>query len=391
MKTFAKVKADLNTNLNPSLHANLHPNLKLSLRFGLNQNQNLGRNRNRNPNLKILALALMLMLSNLALPVQALDTLNTGTIVSGAVSALPSCLRVRVVGVCVWLVCAGPFCKVQTSVKYGHRNPDLVVGVTNGLGQNPWAEANAVYSGVEASGASALVSAMGGSMLGGVAGIEAGTSGVPDRNEGSGRKPNLSFREAQAVGHPLAGELYCPSATSILSPYFFSGLDAIGWRWQLPEIAYPQAVVPGLREIGNWPLNTWGSVYPRSGWLGQTDEPKAAAVAAQRVGDIVTRSSQPHVYWEVASDGTFESDNKRVWRPQPLEEGNDKTGDWQMLAPVMDTHCETFGANDTASVGGWAGGKLAADGNYAWTLWRPYSCCEIKGVFLGNIDVFPYP
>ena len=116
-------------------------------------------------------------------------------------------------------------------------------------------------------------------------------------------------------------------------------------------------------------------MYPRSGWLGQTDEPKAAAVAAQRVGDIVTRSSQPHVYWEVASDGTFESDNKLVWRPQPLEEGNDKTGDWQMLAPV----------------GGWAGGKLAADGNYAWTLWRPYSCCEIKGVFLGNIDVFPYP
>ena len=160
-------------------------------------------------------------------------------------------------------------------------------------------------------------------------------------------------------------------------------------------LAQPQGVCPttahGLREIGDWPLNTWGSVYPRSGWLLQSDEPKAAAVAAQRVGDIVTRGAEPHVYREVASGGVFESSNKLVWRPQALEERNDKTGDWQMLSPVMDTNCETFGANDTASVGGWSGGKLAADGNYAWTLWRPYSCCEVKGVFLGYVDVLPYP
>ncbi|MFZ4701041.1 MAG: TraU family protein, partial [Candidatus Methylumidiphilus sp.] len=97
---------------------------------------------------------------------------------------------------------------------------------------------------------------------------------------------------------------------------------------------------------------------PRSGWLLQPNQPRAAAVAAQRVGDIVTRGSEPHVYREVASGGVFESDSKRVWRPQSLEERNDKTGDWQMLSPVMDTNCETFGANDTASVGGWSGGKL---------------------------------
>ena len=377
----------------PNPDGQVNPSMKLNVRFGLGPSlgPNSARNQNRNPNLKTLALAIAFALAGTALPVQSAETLNTGSIVSGTFSALPSCLRFRVVGVCVWLVCAGPVCKVQTSVKYGHRNPDLVVGVTNGLGQNPWTEAKALYSGLEASGASALVSSMGGSMLGNIGGIEVGTSGAPDRNQSLGRTPNLSFREAQAFGHPLAGELYCPSSTRFLGAHFLSGLDAIAWRWQLPEVAYPQALVPGFREIGNWPLNTWGSVYPRSGWLLQPDQPKAAAVAAQRVGDIVTRGAEPHVYREVASGGMFQSGGKLVWRPEALEEGNAKTGDWQMLSPVMGTNCETFGANDTASVGGWSGGKLAADGNYAWTLWRPYSCCEAKGVFLGYVDVLPYP
>ena len=142
-------------------------------------------------------------------------------------------------------------------------------------------------------------------------------------------------------------------------------------------------LVRGLKEIGNF--------MPRSGWLLQPDQPKAAAVAAQRIGDIVTRGAEPHVYREVASGGVFESDNKLVWRPQSLEERNGKTSDWQMLSPVMGTGCETFGANDTASIGGWSGGKLAADGNYAWTLWRPYSCCDVKGVFLSLRRCAPLP
>jgi len=350
-------------------------------------------NKNFKPglDLKSLCLVLALVIANLAATAQAEQTLNTGTLVSGAVSALPSCLRFRVVGVCIWLVCAGPFCKLKTSIKYGHRNPDAVVSVTNGLGKNPWAEANALYSALDSGAASSLVSSMGGSMLGNLGGIETGTTGAPDQNHGSGRKTNLSFREAQAIGHPLAGEIYCPSSASYLNAYYLSGLDAIGWRWQLPEVAYPQSTIPGLREIGHWPLNTWGAVYPRSGWLTQSDEPKAAAVAAQRVGDIVTRSTQPHLYQNLESGGIFESDEKLVWRPESLEEGNDRTGDWQMMTPAMAAECETFGSNDTLSVAGWAGGKLAAGGDYAWTLWRPYSCCAVKGIFIGNIDVFPYP
>jgi hypothetical protein len=65
------------------------------------------------------------------------------------------------------------------------------------------------------------------------------------------------------------------------------------------EMFYAASLIPGLREIGNWPLQTWGGVYPRTGWTTQAEEPKAAAVNAQRAGDIVTRDNQPHIYMQI--------------------------------------------------------------------------------------------
>jgi integrating conjugative element protein (TIGR03756 family) len=323
--------------------------------------------------------------------------LNMATIAASTVTALPSCLRPMPVGVCAWLVCKSiipPVCEVETSIKIGHRNPDLVVSVTNGLGNNPWFEANVAYSPIEGAGASALLAGLGGSLIPNLGGIETGSNSAAAKDGGHGRKLNLSIREAQAVGHPLAG-IYCPSAARFFQPYFLSGLDAVGWRWQLPELVYPQALIPGLREIGSWPLNTWGPVYPRSGWLAHPEQPKSAAVVAQRVGDIVTRSGEPHIYWGLDSGGVFYgsgygSSKQIAWQPNPLMEGDASTGDWQMLAPTPSTTCETFGSNDTLSASGWSGGKLAGDGNYAWTLWRPYTCCEVKGLFIGSIDLLPY-
>ena len=45
----------------------------------------------------------------------------------------------------------------------------------------------------------------------------------------------------------------------------------------------------------------------------------------------------------------------------------------------------------TLTVTGWGGGNLATDGNYAWALWRPYTCCEVKGILIGYIDIITYP
>jgi len=87
-------------------------------------------------------------------------------------------------------------------------------------------------------------------------------------------RKNLVYRETGTIGHPLSSfsglvagmKLLCPSQTTSFFPYFQSGLDALSWRQEAPEIFYPASFIPGLRELYTWPLQTYGGVYPRTGW-----------------------------------------------------------------------------------------------------------------------------
>ena len=118
----------------------------------------------------------------------------------------------------------------------------------------------------------------------------------------------------------------------------------------------------------------WGNLYPRSGFLHQSDDYKTGAVIAQRAGDITTRSGQLHVYFPMqakAKDG--------YWPAGELVEGDVKTGKWQELTPRTSQSCAVF-PNSKAQA-------QAEDGGYAWALWRPYSCCQRRGqTFLGSTD-----
>jgi integrating conjugative element protein (TIGR03756 family) len=183
--------------------------------------------------------------------------------------------------------------------------------------------------------------------------------------------------------------LVCGSQTNAFVPYFQSGIDALSWRQEIPEIFYPASWIPGLREIGTWPLQSWGSVHPRTGWTTQAEEPKAAAVNAQRAGDIVTRLGQPHVYRPLL--GPF-SLNQRIWPPGALVEKDARTGTWQMLTPRPETNCNVFGTNDLFGLSGWGGGRVDPGGDYVWNLWRPYQCCGRRGQwFLFDINWISYP
>jgi len=281
------------------------------------------------------------------------------------------CLRFMVVGICVWVTCYGYGCDVETSIKYGHFNPDLLVAVQNPQGVN-----------------------------------RAEDSYRPDTHNRNHQ--NLIYRETLAIGHPLAGQIYCPSQAEAGNPYFSSVLDSLGWRWGVPDMLFPPAYIPGLKEIGSWPLNTWGPVYPRGGWTIQTEDPKTAAIVAQRTGDIVTRTGQPHVYQSLS--GPVIDGQKFTWPPAiSLTENTNRGGDWQLMPSKSQDEstsqsnssqsvqnalptCEVFGENDTLTLTGWGGGKVAKDGEYLFTLWRPYTCCEIKGATLAfYIDFMPYP
>jgi integrating conjugative element protein (TIGR03756 family) len=317
-------------------------------------------------------------------------TITTPQIVAQTTAATFTCMQWMPVGLCFWLRCSWRGCRVRTSIKIGHYNPDLVVSTYNELGGNPWLEIRASL------GLAQQVAA--GGLLGALLPVPVDSAG--NRTEGAGERGdhrNLVFRETDAIGHPLnslagvAGVvgLICESQTDPLVPYFQSALDALAWRQEIPEILYPASWIPGLREVGNWPPQTWGPVHPRTGWTTQAEEPKAAALNAQRAGDIVTRLGQPHVYLPLIGPNPR---GQRVWPPGPLVEKDARTGTWQMLAPRPQATCAVFGENDLASVTGWGGGRVDPAGDYVWNLWRPYRCCGRRGQwFLFDIDWTSYP
>ena len=158
-------------------------------------------------------------------------------------------------------------------------------------------------------------------------------------------------------------------------PYYLSGLDFLAWRFGVPEMVYPEALIPGMREIrANG--DTWGNIYPRAGTVTQVHDYKASAVTAHRVADVVTNTFQPHVYIPIAKK---DNQSNGEWFPPPVKEGDAKTHKWQQLHPVTSQSCAIFPDNPPS--------MLSENGSYAWALWRPYKCCKKRGqTFLYSID-----
>ncbi|WP_231876283.1 TIGR03756 family integrating conjugative element protein [Azotobacter vinelandii] len=270
----------------------------------------------------------------------------------------PDCLEYKVVGVCVWLYCGAGGCRTRTSVKVGHYIPELVVSSYNATGKNPWSEVAALGT--------PNASAQGG-----------GT--VPSRH--SHNRDILRFKNVDAIGHPgtslfsaFASQYgyACKSGTSSLKPHFLSTLDTVGWRQATVEMLYPESYVPGMRELGNLgQLDIWGNIFPRSGFVSQSDDYRGAALTAQRAADFVTRSGQPHVYTPLKPGKT-----DGWWPPEPVVEGDRKTHKWQPVSPSMEMKCAVW--PDKGPLGSY-GARIDGSGDYAWTLWRPYSCCRKRG------------
>ncbi|MBA4681500.1 MAG: TIGR03756 family integrating conjugative element protein [Pseudomonas sp.] len=287
--------------------------------------------------------------------------LNTATIASSTVS--PDCLAYRVVGICYWLYCTYGGCSVRTSVKVRHYVPDAVVSSYSNTGANPWIEVR--------------------SMSMPNASAQAGGDGTTNEDH----ENNLAkFKNSDVIGHP-GGHVFsrfasssgyaCQGAGTAFMPYLLSTLDTVAWRYNIPEMVYPEALIPGMREIGSRTgLNLWGNVYPRGGFLHQSDDHIAGAVVAQRAGDVVTRRGQLHVYQPLLADA-----EDGYWPAGELVESDSTTGKWQELAPSLSPTCAVFPHANTR--------VQAQQGDYAWALWRPYSCCEREGqVFLGSVDFY---
>lgn len=279
-------------------------------------------------------------------------SLSLSLLVSASVLA-EDCIQLRVVGVCIWIICTSFGCDIEVTPKIGHFNPDVLVQVTHPQGAVRVED--------------------------------------PTRTDTYNRNHStLIQQDAVAVGHPLTGRIYCPSNTRAGSPYFVSTADQPSWRWGGLDALNPAAWIPGQRDIGRWPLNRWGPVYPRTGWTLQAEAPKAAAVIAQRVGDIITRQGEPHQYRSILGKRRFINNKKITWSPGSLLENTNKQGWWQPTSPKLE-QCLLFGRNDRDDPSGWGGGRVAEDGNYRHALWRPYTCCQIRKGALIVIDFSAYP
>lgn len=310
-----------------------------------------------------------------------IDTLE---IIASAVSL--DCLDYCIIGSCIKLQCSllGG-CKLKVYPKLRHYNPDFVVAAYNELGDNPWTEMQALLNAPQETVLAA--------MIGALTNVKPGGGSLSQGNS----LQNIQFKEVDVIGHPLAGANQklindiantvagadagvfagnlCPTRVTPLLPYFQSSIDALAWRFPTADLLHPAAWLPGLREIGSWPRNTWGHIYPRSGFVSAVPDPKAAAVTAQRATDIVSRAAQPHLYLPAGGPETHE---------------NDGSIQWQMLRPVASPRCEVFGsADELTTLAGWSSAKTAANGAYAWTAWRRYTCCPGGGTTLGEIELPP--
>jgi hypothetical protein len=155
----------------------------------------------------------------------------------------------------------------------------------------------------------------------------------------------------------------CEGAGTAFMPYLLSTLDTLAWRYNVPEAFYPEALIPGRREIGTRTGLNLGQRLSARRLPAPDRRHKSGAVVAQRAGDIVTRRNQIHVYQPLlanARDG--------YWPAGALMETDASTGKWQELTPTLSNSCAVFPHSRTR--------VQAQQGDYAWALWRPYACCR---------------
>jgi integrating conjugative element protein (TIGR03756 family) len=307
--------------------------------------------------------------------------INSAEIIQSTMSAALSCMNWELRGACVWMTCAvPPLCVFKTSVKVQNHVPDIVIQSYDRANGEPWTESqdiNQVSQGTsDSSWVTTLISWVESVPINKVAG---GQSTESTKN----KHVNLDFKLVDAYGNPaviafntLAQSsfgLACAGRTHPFYPYFISNLDSIAWRWNLPEIFYPQswAVFVPAYKLGSH-SNMYGSIYPRTGFVTQADPLKTGVVTAFRAMHFITRQNEPHLYFTIGQNS-----EPGYWPAAPLDQNDGDTGLFQMLYPDKESSCQKFPMSGTPSPS-----KRSTDGSYVWNFWKAYKCCERVGQVL---------
>ena len=149
-----------------------------------------------------------LLMAALLFPVTGTTgTITTPGIVAKTTAAALSCMRWMPIGICYCLRCSWSGCRVRTSIKVGHYNPDLVVSSYNELGGNPWMEIRATLGLAQKAAAMCLLGAL----------LPVPIDSAGNRTEGSADKRDHKTRyRAPAILRVTAG-LFPPLHAAVLA------------------------------------------------------------------------------------------------------------------------------------------------------------------------------
>lgn len=336
-------------------------------------------------NIKHLVLSVVITTSAIASPYvwsEQVTTLNlTKDVLQAAlVNPFGNFMNYRIEGVCFWRQ-RGPFGFIITpTLKVNEFLPDAVVDVYTNKGKNPWLYANKIVDPAMKAFGDPIAKQF----------DQGATPKSTNFSVGGGSNMMEKYKEVDVIGDPALTGLFSrinltliPSNAHPFEPYYSSLADSYLWRTPfIEDFTHPLDILPGRRFEGSL-TDQWGSIFPRTGYIFQLGDYKAASVLALRALDIVTHQDQSHIYNSLPSMSC--GSHCRVW---PSHENDYSDEKFQEIYPVLSIKAKkVFGVNDVLKTTYGQKQSLKGHGNYLWVVWRHYEgCIQGDGEFVGEIN-----
>lgn len=304
-------------------------------------------------------LAIILTVSSIA---TAKDGINTVDVTSKTISSISKCSKYKLKGMCLWMEMKKAWLVsypvFHQTLYVEHYRPDLVVSVFPEFKKHPWREMRFIQKGENQAGNIVARSLFKGAIDGGQI-----QGGFHNSN-------NIRFKEVTVTGHPGASIPFpgvLPSQANSMVPYYNSIRDVSLWRNPGTEmLIYPHYMIPGIKEVGQGLIYSWGSLFPRTGFVNQNDDAKAAAILALRALNIATTDSI-HLSYNINRNNCGQYCDK----PGPIEHRADVK--FQMLYPLKQSSCVQLCDSLQPE---WLDKARQDNGSYVWVVWRKYKGCK---------------
>lgn len=196
----------------------------------------------------------------------------------------------------------------------------------------------------------------------------------------------------------IAGEFlayfgYCHSPTIPGAVYYNSTLDQFSWRW----LATTETVLTAIYQLKYMEWNdvgrSYGSTFPRTGYIESNDRFKTSIISAIRATNIAAENRSQfsgaaglHIYTPLPSFAKKSFTESKYKTPQDA-----KSFKLDMIYPFKGERCTDYGANDGVA-GSLSVSNQIEDGKLfeqftssnphnaaAFKLYRPFRCCKKRG------------